>query len=106
MDNNSIEMTGTVLFVDDENSILNSIGRLFSDHSMKILKADNAASALTHFETESIAVIVTDNHMPGMKGTELLARVRDISPDTVKILMTGHAELSVAIDAINKGEVF
>ncbi|MBI5098772.1 MAG: response regulator [Nitrospirae bacterium] len=99
-------MSDTILFVDDEEYILNSVERLFADSGMTILKAENAKRALDFFSKEEIAVIVSDNQMPGMKGTELLARVRDISPDTLKILMTAHADLAVAVDAINKGEVF
>jgi putative nucleotidyltransferase with HDIG domain len=99
-------VSDTILFVDDEENILNSVERLFAEHDIKILKAENASRALDLFSKEEIAVIISDNQMPGMKGTELLARIRDISPDTLKILMTAHADLSVAVDAINKGEVF
>ncbi|MEC4676527.1 MAG: HD domain-containing phosphohydrolase [Nitrospirota bacterium] len=96
----------TVLFVDDEENILNSIDRLFAGADIKILKAVNAAEALDLLSKEKIAVIVSDNQMPGTKGTELLSRVRDVSPDTVKILMTAYADLETAVTAINKSEVF
>lgn len=99
-------MSETILFVDDEEYILNSVERLFADSGMKILKAENADRALNFFSKEEIAVLVSDNQMPGIKGTELLSRVREISPDTMRILMTAHADLAVAVDAINKGEVF
>ncbi|RJQ52810.1 MAG: HD domain-containing protein [Nitrospiraceae bacterium] len=105
MGNNGSD-NAAVLFVDDEAYVLNSVERLFLDSSMKILRASSADEALDKFTKEEIAVIVSDNQMPGIKGTELLSRVRDISPDTLRILMTAHADLSVAVDAINKGEVF
>ncbi len=53
-----------------------------------------------------VAVLVSDNMMPGMRGVDILARARSISPDTVRIMMTGFADLPTAIDAINRGEVF
>lgn len=99
-------MAATVLFVDDEDNVLKSIDRLFFDDDMRILKAANAEEALNIFGKEEIAVIVSDHCMPGMKGIELLSKVRELSPDTLKILMTAHADLGVAVNAINQGEVF
>ncbi len=99
-------MTGSVLFVDDEEYVLNSIERLFADLDFNILKASSADEALKLFGKKEIAVIVSDHSMPGMKGVELLSKIKDLSPDTLKILMTAHANLGVAVDAINDGEVF
>ncbi len=95
-----------VLFVDDEQNILNSLERLFHDDELKILKAINAEDALELVKNEEIAVLVSDNRMPGMKGVELLSKVREMSPDIIRILMTAYADLPVAMDAINRGEVF
>ena len=99
-------MAGSVLFVDDEENVLKSVDRLFIDCDVKILKAANAEEALNIIGKEEIAVIVSDHCMPGMKGTELLSKVKELSPDTFKILMTAHADLGVAVDAVNNGEVF
>ncbi|MBI4682844.1 MAG: response regulator [Nitrospirae bacterium] len=99
-------MTDTVIFVDDEEYVRKSIDRLFSDIDMRVLSASNADEALNHFQKQEIAVIVSDNQMPGMKGIDLLSRIKEISPDTMKILMTGSADLATAVDAINRGEVF
>jgi len=99
-------ITDTVVFVDDEEYVRNSIIRLFSDIDMRVLSASSADEALSHFQREEIAVIVSDNQMPGMKGIDLLTKIKEISPDTMKILMTGCADLSIAVDAINRGEVF
>jgi response regulator RpfG family c-di-GMP phosphodiesterase len=95
-----------VLFVDDEQNILNSLERLFHDDELKILKAISGEDALELVKNEEISVLVSDNCMPGMKGVELLSKVRDISPDVVRILMTAYADLPIAMDAINRGEVF
>lgn len=99
-------ITDTVVFVDDEEYVRNSIIRLFSDIDMRVLSASSADEALSHFQREEIAVIVSDNQLPGMKGIDLLTKIREISPDTMKILMTGYADLSIAVDAINRGDVF
>lgn len=99
-------MSENVLFVDDEENILYSVERLFSDKDIRIFKAVNAEKALQIIMKENIAVMVSDHLMPGIKGIELLSKVKEISPDTVRILMTAHADLATAIKAINEGEVF
>lgn len=99
-------MTETVLFVDDEEYVLNSVARMFIGSARRVLRASSAEEALRIIGKEEIAVLVSDNLMPGIKGIELLSRVKSISPDTVKILMTGHADIPTAIEAINRGEVF
>ena len=99
-------MRENVLLVDDEVNILNSMERAFADVDVAVLKAENAKEALRLLGEKEIAVLITDNRMPGMCGIELLTCLKDLSPETVKILMTGHADLSTAIEAINIGEVF
>jgi len=96
----------TVLFVDDNRLLLEVTSDLFRNEGLRILTADNAMEALNHFSTEEIAVIVSDNYMPEMNGLELLESLKNISPDTVKILMTAYADLSSALAAINQSEVF
>lgn len=97
---------GKVLIVDDENNILNAMERLLTEHGIPVLRASGGEEALQVLNEMVVAVIVTDNLMPGMRGLELLARMTAISPDTVKILMTAYADLRTAVDAINRGEVF
>ena len=99
-------MSETVLFVDDEEYVLNAVARMFIGSEWRILRAASAEEALLIIGKEEIAVLVSDNLMPGIKGVELLSRVKSIAPDTVKILMTGHADIPTSIDAINRGEVF
>jgi putative two-component system response regulator len=99
-------MAETVLFVDDEENVLKALERIFIGSDLIILRASSAEEALSIIGKENVAVLVSDNLMPGIRGVELLSRLKSISPDTVKILMTGHADIPTAIDAINKGEVF
>jgi response regulator RpfG family c-di-GMP phosphodiesterase len=95
-----------VLLVDDEANILNALARLFLDRDVRVLRAGNGEEALGIVRREPVAVVVSDNLMPGMRGVELLSRIRDLSPDTVRVLLTGYADLQTAIEAINRGEVF
>jgi len=95
-----------VLFVDDEKNLLRAVERIFDDTGIRVLKAENADQAMKLIETEEIAVLVSDNIMPGTTGVELLAKARIVCPDAVRILMTAQADLRTAIEAINSGEVF
>ncbi len=99
-------MSETVLFVDDEENILNSLRRVFADSALDTRFIGNPLDALTLCRNEPVALVVSDNMMPQMRGVEFLSKLREVSPDTVKILMTAHADLSTALLAINSGEVF
>ena len=99
-------MAEEILFVDDEEYILDIAQQIFAERDITILTAQGADEALDIIRKHEIAVLVSDNHMPGMKGIDLLSRVKVLSPDTVKILMTGFADLETALDAINRVEVF
>jgi len=96
----------TVLFVDDERSYLAYTSGIFENRGLNILTAGSALEALKIIEEHSVAVVVSDNEMPGMRGIELLTRIKEVSPHTVKIMMTGSADLSTTLAAINSGEVF
>lgn len=96
----------TVLFVDDEKSYLAYTSELFENRGLNILTAGSAVEALEIVEHHSVAVVVSDNEMPGMRGIELLTRIKEVSPHTVKIMMTGSADLATTLAAINSGEVF
>lgn len=99
-------MPETILFVDDEESVLNSMMRIFADGEFRIRTAIDAVHALELIKNEKIAVLVADNMMPGMRGMELLELTSSISPTTVKIMMTAFTDLPTMVDAINRGEVF
>jgi putative nucleotidyltransferase with HDIG domain len=99
-------MDDAVLVVDDEAIILNALSRLFLDRDVRILRAGNGEEALGILRREPVAVVVSDNLMPGMSGVELLSRVRDLSPDTVRVLLTEVADLSTAVEAVDRGEAF
>jgi putative nucleotidyltransferase with HDIG domain len=99
-------MVETILFVDDEESVLNSLKRIFADGEYRTCTALDAVHALELIRNEKVAVLVADNMMPGMRGMELLELTSSVSPTTVKIMMTAFADLPTMVDAINRGEVF
>lgn len=99
-------MNRRVLLVDDQ---LEKLGALtqWLRQSYELETATSAEDALWRVRTEGpFAVVVTDYQMPGESGIGLLAHLREESPDTVRVLMTGHADLDVAREATNRGEVF
>jgi len=95
-----------VLIVDDEKPVLSAVRRLLREIPAEVFPAQSGEEALALAEDREFAVIICDQMMPGMKGIEVLSIFKDRFPDTARILMTGHADLKVAIDAINRGEVF
>jgi DNA-binding NtrC family response regulator len=97
--------THTVLIVDDEVEVLDSLRRTLRDEGYRILTAPSAAEALPLLAQGEIDLIVSDIEMPDMSGTELVSFVRRTYPDVVRILLTGDASLETAMRAINDGEV-
>ncbi len=96
----------TVLFVDDEVNILKALQRLLRTEEMNVLCASRASEALELIEKHPTQVVVTDQRMPEMSGVDLLARVRERQPDIVRMMLTGYTEMKVAVDAINRGEIY
>lgn len=95
-----------ILFVDDEEDILNSFKRLFRKKA-HISTATSGQEALDLIDSgEDFAVIVSDMRMPNMNGAEFLEKAKNKSPNSIRILLTGYAEIDAAIDAVNKGQIF
>jgi diguanylate cyclase (GGDEF)-like protein len=95
----------SLLVVDDEPCILPTLSALL-DKTFEVLTADSAEAAQQVFATQEVDLILTDQRMPRMAGTQLLEWVRQHSPKTVRLLMTGYAELEDAVEAINRGQVY
>jgi response regulator RpfG family c-di-GMP phosphodiesterase len=95
-----------VLCVDDEPFILEGLA-LNLRRYFEVVTAPNGATALQTVKTRGpFAVILSDMRMPGMSGAELLAEVRKIAPNTVRMLLTGHADFESAVTAVNEGQLF
>jgi serine/threonine-protein kinase len=93
------------LFVDDEQRVLNSM-RIMFRREFDLHLASNGQEALEIIRSHDIDVIVADHRMPQMTGVEVLTAVRSLSPRTVRILLTGYADLDSVEGSINEGEVF
>lgn len=96
----------TVLFVDDEVNILNSIKRsiLYEDYSAMF--CTNGEKAIELIKNNTISVIVSDMKMPGINGFDLLKKIKEISPDTIRIVLSGYNQLSQILATVNNIGVF
>ncbi len=94
-----------VLLVDDEESILNSLRRLLRSQPYDVVLATSGAQALEIMATRPIDLVMSDARMPGMDGATLLAEVHRLYPGTRRILLTGYADLSTIVKAINDGQI-
>ena len=103
---NDVDKKVSVLFVDDEENVLRSLKRLAMDEDYEVLTALSGQEGLEVLKANELAVIVSDQRMPKMSGAEFLERAGELSPDTVKIILTGYADTAAAIDAINKGGAY
>ena len=94
-----------ILFVDDEERILNALKSIFRSryHVFTATSGDQAFEFLQKFR---VHLIVSDQRMPGMLGVELLRRSKELSPNTVRILLTGYSDLASIVGSINEGEVY
>ncbi len=98
-------MPYTVLLVDDEPLVLQSLKRSLRKEKFRVICANSADEAMKILEREQVDLIVTDQDMPGTKGIELLIQVKDLYPNVVRFMLTGKATLEVALDAINRGSI-
>lgn len=99
-------MKPAVLFVDDEKSICNALKRTFRKSPYDIYAANSGADALSILEKERIDVVVSDQRMPGMNGTELLSIVKQQYPDVSRLMLSGYSDFDDVIGAINKANIF
>lgn len=95
-----------ILCVDDEPNVLEGL-RLTLGRKHQVLIATSGAEGLEILEREGpVEVVLSDMRMPGMNGAEFLSRVREVAPDTTRMLLTGQTDLESAIDAVNRGQIF
>jgi len=97
----------TLLFVDDELNILNSLKRLFRKENYQILTASSGQEGLELLKKtdESISLIISDQRMPEMNGAQFLEKAKEIFPDAIRFLLTGYSDIDAIVNAINKGEI-
>lgn len=96
----------SVLCVDDEANILSALRRMLALEGFQVVTAESGALALELMEKDTFHVLLTDLQMPGMNGVQLLEKVREKWPDTMRLLLTGTADINSAVAAINQGEIY
>lgn len=96
----------TLLLLDDEESILAAIRRLLRRDGYRVLTASTPEDAFDFLAANPVGVVISDQRMPTMSGTEFLRRVRGLYPDTIRMVLSGYADLESVASAINEGAIF
>ena len=96
----------TVLCVDDEENILSALKRVLRKESYRVLTASSGADGLKILKENDVHVVVSDQRMPEMSGTEFLAKVKEKYPDTIRIVLTGYTEVDSITESINRGYIY
>ena len=96
----------TVLVVDDDVTVLASLHRLFRRDGYRVLTAASPAEAYELLALYPVHVILCDQRMPAMNGTEFLSKVKELYPDTIRIILSGDTRIDEVLDAINRGAVY
>ena len=99
-------MERTLLLIDDEENIVAALARLLRRDGYNILKAAGGREGLELLAQNEVGVIISDQRMPEMTGVEFLNKVKDLYPDTIRIVLSGHTELNAVTDAINRGAIY
>jgi len=95
----------TVLFVDDEISILSTLKRLLRNEEYQLLTASSAEEGLELLNTEKVDIVISDMRMPNIDGAEFLEQVKFKHPHIGRMIMSGFADLESVVKAINKGDI-
>lgn len=97
---------GTIMIVDDEEYVINSLKRALRKEGYRIWGFRDARQALEFLKEQEVDLIISDQRMPGMTGIEFLIQARKLCPRTIRILLTGYSDMEVAIAAINEGKLY
>ena len=95
-----------VLLIDDDQSVLHGLTRALRHQPYRIYTATSGEEAMLTVKGHNIDVVVADEHMPGMRGGELLVWIADHCPEVMRIVLTGHPTVESMIQAINEGRVY
>lgn len=99
------DKTATLLFVDDEERILRSLKMLFKSQ-YNVLSTTDGNEAIEMAKKETVHVVVSDQRMPIMPGVEVLKAIKEVSPNTMRLLLTGYSDWAAMVGSVNEGEVF
>lgn len=95
-----------ILFVDDEENVLSAMRRIFLRENYGLYFAHSGEEALDLLEKTPVHLVISDHRMPGMTGAELLRKIKVKWPDTIRIMLTGHADVNAVMGAVNEGAVY
>ncbi len=96
----------SILLVDDDSGTIKALQRLFKEEDYRIYTADGGEKGLEIFKNHSLDLVISDQKMPYMNGSEFLEKVQQQHPDTIRILLTGYSNMEATISAINKGKIY
>jgi DNA-binding NtrC family response regulator len=99
-------MEDSILIVDDEPNVISALTRVFIDEPYRIYSAGSASEAMEILKKHPVKVVISDEKMPEISGSEFLSMVREQFPHIIRIILTGHASIEAAMKAINEGEIY
>ena len=102
----ALEPTRTLLLLDDEPHVLSSLQRLLRRDGYQILVAHSSRQAFEQLATHSVHVVISDQRMPDMNGTEFLERVSELYPETIRMVLSGYNDLDTVTGLVNRGEIY
>jgi response regulator RpfG family c-di-GMP phosphodiesterase len=94
-----------ILLVDDEEGILKALARLLRSLGTGILTANSGKEGLEILRKEQVSIIISDQRMPGMEGVDFLSKAMQLSPQSIRVLLTGYADIEATVAAINRGAI-
>jgi response regulator RpfG family c-di-GMP phosphodiesterase len=100
------KQSDTILCLDDEKNILNSLRRLLRKEGYNLLLASSGEEAFKLLEENEVQLVISDQRMPEMNGTEFLAKVKERYPDILRIILTGYTDVDSITESINKGHIY
>jgi len=95
-----------IMLVDDEEHMLSALRRSLKRDGYELVTFTAAEPALEYLEQNPVDIVISDHRMPGMTGIDFLIQVRKLHPEIVRILLTGYADMEVAIRAVNEGKLY
>ncbi|MDX1722521.1 MAG: EAL domain-containing protein [Pseudomonas sp.] len=105
-DNTANSSKQTLLLLDDEENILRALTRVLRRDGYHVLTANRAQDAFALLAKHEVQVILSDQRMPEMNGTAFFSRVKDLYPDTIRIVLSGYTDLTSVTEAINQGAIY
>jgi two-component system, probable response regulator PhcQ len=95
-----------ILIVDDEENVCHALRRSLRKEGYELFFGHEPAEGLEVLKKQTVDMVISDHLMPNMTGMEFLRLVRDRYPDVMRLILTGHADMQTAIDAINQGAIY